>query len=221
MPCNKFELRVLLLSLKWDKLRLFLFCGWYLLLCESQQQSRDSQSSKARCTQKKKKSSNFHRIHIEVNSAVGSGRESKARICYSCCRWRCELWRRFARLSASEQSRREQGKLMPKHELFLNAATCTEPEGHRLQLAQLQVRHRVALTSTKVPDRKRGLGVNLFKMRSWPGISRERVSELCGNCLSLCVVAILQHSGRLLHLFCASGRHKPCFSFEQGQGVRC
>lgn len=44
--------------------------------------------------------------------------------------------------SASEQTRREQEELMPKHELFPNAATCAEPEGHRLQLAQLRVRQR-------------------------------------------------------------------------------
>lgn len=44
--------------------------------------------------------------------------------------------------SASEQTRREQDELMPKHELFPNAATCAEPEGHRLQLVQLQVRQR-------------------------------------------------------------------------------
>jgi len=44
--------------------------------------------------------------------------------------------------SASEQTRREQDELMPKHELFPNAANCAEPEGHRLQLAQLQVRQR-------------------------------------------------------------------------------
>lgn len=44
--------------------------------------------------------------------------------------------------SASEQSRREKDELMPRHELFPNAATCAEPEGHSLQLAQLQVRQR-------------------------------------------------------------------------------
>lgn len=42
----------------------------------------------------------------------------------------------------SEQTRREWDELVPKHELFLNAATCAETEGHRLQLALLQVRQR-------------------------------------------------------------------------------
>lgn len=44
--------------------------------------------------------------------------------------------------SDSQRTRREQDELMPKHELFPNASTCAEPEGHRLQLAQLQVIQR-------------------------------------------------------------------------------
>lgn len=121
-----------------------------------------SLSSKARCTQntrRKKKSSNFCRALIKLNSAAESGRESKACICYSCCSWSCELQRRFARLLGLWAN--QKGVRWSDAKAWVVSKCSNLCRTRRSQTAAgptTSATEGTVLTSTEVPDRKKRLG---------------------------------------------------------------
>lgn len=151
-PLSKFEFRTLLLSLKMDRQYLFPFQGWWLLPCESQQQSKMHRKHE------KKMCFSLCRTTAKLNSAE-SGRESKTCICYSCYSWRCELQRRFARLlglwANQKGARWTDAKAWAvskcsnlcrtRRSQTTAGPTASETEG-------------TVLTNTKVPDRKKRSG---------------------------------------------------------------
>lgn len=112
----------------------FPFCYWYLLPCVSQQQVK--MHAKKLCLPAS--------AEPQLNSIQQLTAAEKAKLAsvtvaaVGGVSYAGDL----PDSSASEQTRREKDELMPRHELFPNAATCAEPEGHSLQLAQLQVRQR-------------------------------------------------------------------------------
>lgn len=136
MPGNEFEFRALLLSLERDRLCLFpSVTDTCCLVCPS---------SQSRCTQNTRKlclptSAEPQLYSIQQLRAAEKAKLASVTVAaVGGVSYAGDL----PDSSASEQTRREQDELMPKHELFPNAATCAEPEGHSLQLAQLQVRQR-------------------------------------------------------------------------------
>lgn len=108
---------------------------------------------------KKKKSSNFCRALIKLNSAAESGRESKACICYSCCSWSCELQRRFARLLGLWAN--QKGVRWSDAKACVVSKCSNLCRTRRSQTAAgptTSATEGTVLTSTEVPDRKKRLG---------------------------------------------------------------
>lgn len=103
-----------------------------------------------------KVSSNLRRTPIKLNSAVESGRERKACICYSCCSWRCELWRRFARLLGLWAN--QKGTRWTDAKAWAVSKCSNLCRTRRSQTAAgptASETEGTVLTSTKVPDRKK------------------------------------------------------------------